>query len=90
VDSKKIVKSSLNVKTEIPFSDNLEDPSVIDPTERINLVFSEDLDMNTVSDGIKLYKIKSDLKEVEENVIINFDENSRSALYICKSDNKIW
>ena len=86
MDSKKVVKSLLNVKTDIPFSDKREDPSVIDPTGHIKIVFSEDLDMSTVLDGIKLYKVKSDWKEVEVNVIINIDENSRSILYI-KFDN---
>lgn len=86
MNSKEILKSSLNVKISIPFSDKMEDPSVIDSAERINIVFSENLDMGTVSDKIKLYKIKSHGKEIEENVIINMDENSPSALYISKSD----
>jgi hypothetical protein len=56
LDSKKMVKR-LNVKTDIPFSEKKEDPSVIDPEGRINILFSEDLDMSTVPDGIKLYKL---------------------------------
>ena len=87
LNSKEIVKPLLNVKTDIPCSDKMEDPSVIDSTGRINMVFSEDLDVNTVSDGIKLYKVKSDWKEVEEDIIINIDENSPSVLYISKPDN---
>ncbi len=84
--SNKIFKSGLNVQTDIS-SDKIEDPSVIDPTGRINIVFNEDLNINTVSDGIKLYKVESDYNEVEINVKIDFDENSRSNLYISKSDN---
>ena len=52
----------------------------------MKIVFSEELNKNTVSDGIKLYKVESDGKEVEENIKINFDENSQSILYINKSD----
>jgi UDP-2,3-diacylglucosamine pyrophosphatase LpxH len=87
MDSKKIVKSILNVKTNLPFSDKIEDPSVIESTENIKLIFNEELDKNTVPDGIKLYKVESDGKEVEEDIKININENSQSILYINKSDN---
>jgi UDP-2,3-diacylglucosamine pyrophosphatase LpxH len=86
LDSKKIVKSELNVKTNIPSSDKIEDPSVIDSTGSIDIVFSEDLDMDTIKDGIKLYKVKSDGKEQDMDVKINIDENSPSVLYINKSE----
>ena len=87
MNSKEIVKSLLNVETDIPLSDKIEDPSIIDPTGKLNIVFSENLDMNTVSDGIKLYKVESNGKEIEEDIIISSDENSTSVLSICKSDN---
>ncbi|PKL66584.1 MAG: metallophosphoesterase [Methanobacteriales archaeon HGW-Methanobacteriales-1] len=86
MDSKKTVKSFLNVKTSIPFSDKVEDPSVIDPAERIELIFSEDLDMDTVKDGINLYKVKSDGKEEDMGDVIDLDENSPSLIYINKSE----
>ncbi|MDZ4172180.1 MAG: Ig-like domain-containing protein, partial [Methanobacteriaceae archaeon] len=86
MDSKKTVKSFLNVKTSIPFSDKVEDPSVIDSADRIKIVFSENLDMGTIKDGIKLYKVKSDGKEQEVDIKINFDDNSTSVLYISKSE----
>ena len=86
MDSKKTVKSFLNVKTNIPFSDKVEDPSVIDSTECIELIFSEDLDMDTVKDGIKLYKVKSDGKEEDMGDVIDLDENSSSLIYINKSE----
>ncbi len=86
MDSKKIVRSFLSVKTNIPFSDKREDPSVIDPTGCIKIIFSDGLDTSTISDGIKLYKVKSDWEEVEENVIVNIDENSPFVVYINKSD----
>lgn len=86
MESKKIVKL-LEVKTEIYLSDKIENPSVIEPTEPIKIVFSENLDMNTVSEGIKLYKVKSNLaEEEEEDVKIISDENSPSVLNINKSD----
>ena len=85
LESKKIVKL-LEVKTEIPLSDKMEDPSVIEPTESIKIVFSENLDMNTVSEGIKLYNVKSNLAEVEVDVKIISDENIPSVIYINKSD----
>ncbi|MFZ0441960.1 MAG: metallophosphoesterase [Methanobacterium sp.] len=86
MSSNNISKSTLNVHTDIS-SDEIEDPSVIDPIGRINIVFNEDININTVSDGIKLYKVESDYNEVEINVKIDFDENSQSNLYISKSDN---
>ena len=85
MDSKKMVET-LNVKTDIPFSDKIEDPSVIDTSGRINILFSEDVDINTVPDGIKLYKIKPDGKKQEVDVKINVDNNSPSVLYINKSE----
>lgn len=85
MNSKKIVKT-LNVKIDIPFSEKKEDPLVIDPEGRINILFSEDVDMNTVPDGIKLYKIKSDGKQEDLNVEINVDNNSPSVLYMNKSE----
>lgn len=88
LDSKKTVKS-LNVKINIPFSDKIEDPSVINSKEYINVIFSENLDMSTISNGIKLYKVENDLKEVEEDVILNIDENSDNIIYINKSKGTI-
>ncbi len=87
MNSKEIVKPLLNIETDIPLSDKIEDPSIIDPTKKLRIVFSDNLDMNTISDGIKLYKVESNGKEIEENIIIGSDENSSSVLYINKSDN---
>jgi UDP-2,3-diacylglucosamine pyrophosphatase LpxH len=87
LDSKNLVRPVLNVEIDIPFSDKIGDPSIINSKGSLNLVFSDALDMNTVSDGIKLYKIKSDNTEVEENVIIDKIGNSLSAINISKSDN---
>ena len=55
--TEKNVKLDLNVVTDIPFSDKIEDPSVIDPTGRINILGNEIFDMSTISDGIKLYRV---------------------------------
>jgi UDP-2,3-diacylglucosamine pyrophosphatase LpxH len=86
LDSKKIVKSFLNVETSIPFSDKVEDPSVIDSAECIELIFSENLDMGTIKDGIKLYNVKSDRKEQELDIKIDVEDNSTSVIYIIKSE----
>jgi len=88
LDSKKTVKS-LNVKINFPFSDKIVDPSVIDSTGRIKIVFSENLDMSTISDGIKLYKVENNFKEVEEDIILNIDENSGNIIHINISDGAI-
>lgn len=77
---------SLNVEMNIPFSDKVENPSVIDSTERIKLVFSEDLDTGTIKDGIKLYKVKFDGKKQAVDFKIDMGENSLSVLYINKSE----
>jgi UDP-2,3-diacylglucosamine pyrophosphatase LpxH len=87
LNSKNIMGPILTVKTDIPFSDKIGDPSVIGSKGSLNLVFNEDLDLDTVSDGIKLYKITSDNTEVEEDIIANKIGNSLTALIISKSDN---
>ena len=79
------IGKTLNVKTDIPFSDKTEDPSVIDTSGRISIIFSEELDMNTIPDGIKLYKVKPDGTQQDVDVKINVDEKSPSVLYINKS-----
>jgi len=76
LDSKNTNSSLLNVKIDIPFSDKIGDPSVIDNKSSLNLVFNEDLDMSTVSDGLKLYKITADNNEIEEDIIIDKIGNS--------------
>ena len=83
----KILKSILTVEADIPLSDKLEDPSVIDPVKHINLVFNQDLNANTLSDGIKLYRVKSSKSEIEEDVTISLEDNSLSVVNISKSDN---
>lgn len=85
MDSKKTVKS-LNVETNILFSDKVENPSVIDSAEHVELIFSEDLDINTIKDGIKLYKVLSDGKEEALDFKIDVDENSPSIIHINKSE----
>ncbi len=87
LNSKKLVKSFLNVKTDIPFSDRIEDPSVIDPRMNIKIILSEDMEKNTFKDGIKLYKVKSNGEEVEEKIIVTIDKDSSSILNLNKSDN---
>ncbi len=87
MDSKNTNSSLLNVKIDIPFSDKIGDPSVIDNKSSLNLVFNEDLDMSTVSDGLKLYKITADNNEIEEDIIIDKIGNSLKAINIRKSDN---
>jgi hypothetical protein len=74
------------MKTDIPFSDIIGDPSIIDSKGSLNL-FNEDLDMNTVLDGIKLYKITGDNTEIEEDIIVDKIGNSLKTLNISKSDN---
>jgi UDP-2,3-diacylglucosamine pyrophosphatase LpxH len=86
LDSENII-SSLSMKTDIPFSDIIGDPSIIDSKGSLNLVFNEDLDMNTVLDGIKLYKITGDNTEIEEDIIVDKIGNSLKTLNISKSDN---
>lgn len=89
MSSKKLVKTSLTVATDILTSDKMEDPTVIDAEKPIKLTFNEDLDIKTVSKGIKLFKIKSDGEEVEEDIVITFEENSADTLYINKSSQSI-
>jgi UDP-2,3-diacylglucosamine pyrophosphatase LpxH len=87
MDSKNIIKPVLSVKTDIPFSDKIGDPSIIECKGSLNLVFSDELDMSTVPDGIELYKINSDNTEVEEDILIDKIGNSLKAINISKSDN---
>ena len=85
MNSKSII-SSLSMKTDIPFSDKIGDPSIIDSKGSLNLVFNEDLDMDTVSDGIKLYKITGDNTELEEDIVVDKIGNSLKAINISRSD----
>lgn len=79
VDSEKIAETKLNVELNIPIREKMEHPSVIDPTETIKLTFNEKLDNNTVSEGIKLYKIGSDGKELEIDIITDTEQADNTA-----------
>jgi UDP-2,3-diacylglucosamine pyrophosphatase LpxH len=74
------------MKIDTPLSGNIEDPSVIDSTNCINVSFNHDLDFNAGLDGIKIYKVRSDFTEVEDNVNITYDENLASVINISKSN----
>lgn len=87
MDSKNNSRSLLSVKTDIPFSDKIGDPALINSKGSLNLVFNNDLDLDTVSDGIKLFKITSDNTEIEEDIIVDKIGNSLKALNISRSDN---
>ena len=87
MDSKNNSSSLLSVKTDIPFSDKIGDPALINSKGSLNLVFNNDLDLDTVSDGIKLFKITSDNTEIEEDIIVDKIGNSLKALNISRSDN---
>lgn len=81
-----ISASAMTVETSFPLSDKADTPSVIDSTLAITLIFSESLDPKTVTDGVKLYTVKSkgDLTEVPCKT--NFDNNTPSNLNITKQD----
>jgi hypothetical protein len=74
----------LSVKTDIPFSDKIGDPALINSKGSLNLVFNNDLDLDTVSDGIKLFKITSDNTEIEEDIIVDKIGNSLKAINISR------
>lgn len=81
MSSKKLVKTTLTVESDIS-SDKKEDPNILDSKKPIKLKFSENLDISTVSDGIKLFKIRSDGVEVEIDIEITPDQNNGDILYI--------
>ncbi len=83
--SKKIDKPNFRVESNISHSNKIEDPIVVDNLNPIILTFSDDVDSKTISDGIELYKIRSDGEEVKIDIRITFKENSRDILYINKS-----
>ncbi|MGB9200360.1 metallophosphoesterase [Methanobacterium sp.] len=87
MDSKNIIGSLLSLKTDIPFSDKIGDPVVINSKGSLNLIFNEELDLETVSDGIKLFKITSDNTEIEEDIIVDKIGNSLKAFNLSRSDN---
>ena len=80
--------SLFNVNTDPEFSDKMEDPYVINSSKPIYLEFNEDLDMNTITDGIKVFNIKSDFKEYEVEVKITTKDNSSNILQINGKDNR--
>lgn len=80
MNSKKSANTTLTVESDLT-SDKLEDPDVVDSKTPIKLTFSENLDMATVSEGIKLFKVRSDGVEVETEIEITPDE-SGDVLYL--------
>ena len=75
-------KSFLNVKLNISISDNMENPSVIDSSDYIKLTFDSNLDTNTILNGIKIYNIKTEDRELEVDFNI---ENGDSQNILCIS-----
>ena len=63
----------MTVNASISMSDKSDTPTVIDTTNTILLEFSEILDMDTVENGVKLYKVKStgDFIEIPCKIIID-------------------
>lgn len=84
MNSKKMANTTLTVESDIS-SDKMEDPDVLDSTKPMKLKFSENLDISTVSDGIKLFKVGSDGGEVETDIKITPDENRGDILWISES-----
>lgn len=84
--SKKLVNTTFAVESNISHSYEKEDPTVVDIANPIKLTFSEDVDIKTISDGIKLFKIRSDGEEVETDARLTFKENSGNILYIKSED----
>jgi len=80
-----LFKKIFTVESNIPQSNKKDDPPVVDSANSIKLTFSEDVDIKTIPDGIKLLKIRSDGEEVEIDVKITFKENLGDILYIDKS-----
>lgn len=72
----------LNVETNWPASNSMKNPVVIDSLENMRLVFSENLDMNTVLDGIKINTVKSDLSESEVDVIFETVDDHKNIISI--------
>ena len=87
MNSKKIDNTSFNVNNEA-FSDKLYDPSVIDSAACIDLEFTDDLDMSTVSNAVRLFNVKSDFKEHEVDVVAKPKDNSNNILQIGLEDDK--
>lgn len=85
MDSQKLVKADLTVELDISSSDIMEDPVVVDPLNTIKLTFSEYVDKDSVSEGVKLFKVRSDGAETGIDFKINFDDNSQDILFINKS-----
>jgi UDP-2,3-diacylglucosamine pyrophosphatase LpxH len=76
-------KIELTFESDFNFSDKIENPTVIDPSNPIKLIFSEYMNMETVSAGIKLFKIGLDNEEVED-VKITSQENAPNILFLNK------
>lgn len=80
----------LNVKTENVFSEKIEDPVVIEPQDTITLEFSDELDEKTIHDGIKIYKVKSSLKEDDVDVNVRINKNAPNTVSISSSDDSLF
>lgn len=86
--SKNSVETFLNVETNWPTSDNKKNPAVIDSSGHIQLIFSENLDMSTVLDGIKINNVKSNLNENEVDFALETPKDSGNILFISRSDSR--
>ncbi len=60
----------------------MEDPSVIDSKEDIRLTFDSNLDTNTILNGIKIYNIKTESRELEVDFNIERSEDYQNILCI--------
>ena len=81
-----ISASAMRVETSVTLSDKADTPFVIDSTSAITLTFSEPLNPDTVTDGVKLYRVIStgDLTEVPCKT--TFNNSTPSLLNITKQD----
>jgi UDP-2,3-diacylglucosamine pyrophosphatase LpxH len=86
--SKDSVETFLNVETNWPTSDSIKNPSFIDSSEHIQLIFSENLDMSTVLDSIKINTVKSNLNENEVDVVLETPEGSKNILNISRPNSE--
>ena len=81
-----ITASAMTVEISVTLSNKADTPAVIDSTETLTLTFSEPLNPDSVTAGVKFYRVKSTGDLVEEPCKVYFDNNTPALLKITKQD----
>lgn len=85
-ESPSTAAATASVRTSVPMSSVVREPSVIDSTRSVTLEFLAPLEFESVSGEIRLHRVKSSGETVEEPIVTTFDPGSPALLKISRKD----